>query len=142
MRAFVDDNGLGEAVTFAGARPYEEIMNTMTNYHIGFSALHDEPNIRGSLQTKILEYSAAGLPCIASDFPVMHNCIQNGKTGHIIQPQQPDAIAEAILHIGHDWERYLEYRQVCREYVASRYAWSEEFDTLNKFYDSCASRGK
>lgn len=140
--AFVDKNALGKVVTFAGVRPYEEIMNAITNYHIGFSALHDEPNLRGSLPTKILEYGAAGLPCIASDFPVTHEYVRNKTTGYIIQPQRPNAVAKAILKIGRDWERYLKYRQVCHEYVASHYTWSEEFETLNNFYDSCAYREK
>ena len=47
----------------------------------------------------VLEAMAAGLPVVATDVGGVSECVENGKTGFLIQPGDPEAIAHALLRL-------------------------------------------
>ncbi|MBI4994184.1 glycosyltransferase family 4 protein [Candidatus Peregrinibacteria bacterium] len=54
------------------------------------------PSIREAFGLVLLEASAAGLPIIASDVGGIKEIIDDGKTGILVQPENAQALAEAI----------------------------------------------
>ena len=92
---------------------------------------------------KLFEYMSAGLPVIASDFPLWRALLGEGDCGLCVDPQDPKAIAGAVrvllgqpgsaLAMGLNGERA----------VRERYNWEVEAGHLGSFYDSIVGpRGK
>lgn len=46
-----------------------------------------------------LEAMAASCPVIASDLPVVNEMIQNGQNGVLVEPENPDALADEIVRV-------------------------------------------
>jgi len=57
----------GVDVTFTGFLPPRRALPIVAEHRVGISPLHDVPNYRSSMPTKLLEYLAMGVPVVASD---------------------------------------------------------------------------
>lgn len=100
----------------------------------GLVVLHPIPNYKDAYPIKMFEYMAAGLPVIASDFPLWRRIIEEHSCGLLVDPLNVDEIADALR-----W--FLEYPQEAeamgrrgREAVESSYNWDKEKDTLLGLY--------
>jgi glycosyltransferase involved in cell wall biosynthesis len=120
------------AIRWDGPRTFSEVQNLITEYSLGFSALHDEPNYRLSLPTKILEYNSAGLMCIASDLPITKKYVIQNFNGQIIRPNDTEALVASIIDI-YENQRYLERTKI-RRWVSREFSWKEQFLILENIY--------
>ena len=57
------------SLEIVGPLPHFEAMAVVAGASVGFSLLHDLPNYRASMPTKVIEYLAMGVPVVASDLP-------------------------------------------------------------------------
>ena len=64
-----------------------------------------------------LEAAATGLPIIASDTGGIRDAVINGKTGLLINPEQPDAVSEAIMQLLEHPEQARQFGQNGRDHV-------------------------
>ena len=122
---------LPEVIEWQGPQPYSLVQKTLTDYSVGFAALHDIPNYRYSLPTKILEYNAAGLMCIASELPITRRYVESGLNGLIVRPNDTREIAEAILALN---ALDLSAQRPNVRKHAQRFSWEKEADKLNNLY--------
>ena len=60
------------------------------------------PNLHGSGMTVALEAMACGLPVIATATAGMEDYIEDGVTGLLAPPGQPEAVADRIIHVLRD----------------------------------------
>ena len=122
----------GGFITWKGAMPYDLVVKEITNYDVGFAALHDDPNYRESLPTKLLEYNAAGLFSIVSNLPISHRYVTDDLNALIVEPDDTDSVIAALEKI---WEEKLyQNRKVISELMAAKYSWSSQLVILNKCY--------
>jgi glycosyltransferase involved in cell wall biosynthesis len=56
------------------------------------------------MPTVILEAMAAGLPVVATDVGAVAEIVEDGATGFVVPPEQPRAMADAILRLVRDRE--------------------------------------
>ncbi|MDJ1175403.1 glycosyltransferase family 4 protein [Roseofilum capinflatum] len=73
----------------------------------------------------LLESQACGTPVICTDAGAMHEFVNNGKTGLIVDQNSGQAIAEALRHfIQLLPQNYEEYQNHCSEWIENNFSWS------------------
>ena len=101
---------------------------------VGLVVLHPTRNYLDALPVKMFEYMAAGLPVIASDFPLWRKIIDGAGCGLLVDPLDPQAIAEAIDWVLAHPEEAEAMGRRGREAVEAIYNWERESETLVNLY--------
>ena len=100
----------------------------------GLVTFHPEPNHVDAQPNKMFEYMSAGVPVIASNFPLWRAIIEGSRCGICVDPLNPREIAEAIDYlIAHPAEAEQMGRNG-QKAVAERYNWTNEEEKLLDFY--------
>lgn len=123
-----------ERVTFHGFVGRREIATLLDQTRAGLAVLHPTLTHIDGLPVKFFEYMAAGLPIIASDFPVWRNMIEEVGCGLLVDPLDPQMIAQAIDHILDHPQEAAEMGQRGLRAVQDTYNWHTEVQTLIQFY--------
>jgi glycosyltransferase involved in cell wall biosynthesis len=101
--------------------------------------LHPEKNFLTSQPVKMFEYMAAGIPVIASDFPLWRSMVESTGCGILVDPRDPQSIANAISYLlTHDDEAEA-MGQRGRVAVKEHFNWLLEERKLLAFYSSIAA---
>ena len=123
-------------VSYLGWQSRPEVARLLGTSRAGLVVLHEHPHFVESYPVKLFEYMAAGLPVIASDFPLWRNIIEAEGCGLLVNPRDPAAIARAILWIlEHPQEAELMGHRGLNA-VQTRYNWRHEGVKLTAFYQS------
>lgn len=100
----------------------------------GFVLLKPTHNYRNSLPIKMFEYMAAGLPFIASDFPIWKKIVEESKAGICVNPKDMNSIKDAILWITNNPEEAQKMGRRGRDCVIKKYNWKNEEKKLCDLY--------
>jgi len=83
---------------------------------------------------QMFEYMAAGLPVIASDFPLWRNIVEEAQCGLLVNPEDPQAIADALQWIIDHPEEAAAMGLRGQQAVKEKYNWNNEAAKLVEFY--------
>jgi len=108
----------------------------------GLVTLQPAPNYLDALPVKMFEYMAAGLPVIASRFPLWQEIVEGNDCGVCVDPGDPAAIAAAIDRVCHDPDTARRMGDNGRRAVFGYYNWASEADVLAGFYDRLLGAGR
>lgn len=108
-----------------------EAMNTAM---VGMICYLPEPNHVNAFPNKLFEYMAAGLPVIASDFPLWRDIVNGAQCGVCVNPVDPEHIREAIAQMISDPEACRRMGENGRKAVLARYNWANEEKKLYQLY--------
>ncbi len=87
--------GLGQSVIFQGAVTRDDL----PRYYCGCD-VYCSPALGGeTLGIVLLEAMASGVPVVASDIPGYDETIENSKTGLLVPPDDPAALATALTRV-------------------------------------------
>lgn len=101
----------------------------------GLVTFHPLPNHVDAQPNKMFEYMSAGIPVIASDFPLWREIIQSNDCGLLVDPLDPAAIAKAIDYlVTNPAEAQRMGANGCKA-VNERYNWAVEEQKMFAFYD-------
>ncbi|HOV70032.1 MAG TPA: glycosyltransferase family 4 protein, partial [Clostridia bacterium] len=89
-------------VTYHGFVGRIGVADILARVKIGAVILHPVPNYIDSLPIKMFEYMAAGIPVIASDFPLFRQILHDNACGICVDPFNAEEIGNTIDKLLHD----------------------------------------
>jgi len=114
----------------------KNVFDIIRNSRIGLVLLHPLPNYVESLPIKLFEYLLAGVPVIASDFPLFRSIVEDNKCGICVNPLNTKAIADAIDTLLQNVEMLKQMGENGRQLVLSKYNWNIEEKKLLNLYSN------
>lgn len=112
----------------------KSLARMMSRCRVGLILLHPAPNHFQAYPNKLFEYMSAGLPVLASDFPLWREIIEGSGCGQVVDPTNPGEIAKGIAwFIGHPAQAE-EMGDRGRAAVDNLYNWGREEGKLIAFY--------
>jgi len=127
-------------VEYLGWVKADKIPNLLEKHDAGIVCFLPEPNHINAMPNKIFEYMAAGLPVIASNFPLWKGIVEGHGCGICVDPLNPRDIAEAIMHLMRHPESRKEMGRNGRETVLHKYNWEKEGKKLLDLYAQLLAR--
>ncbi len=113
-----------------------EVKEVLSRSMAGLVVLHPVPNHIESLPIKIFEYMSAGIPVIASNFPLWEEIVEGSECGICVDPLNVNAIADAIDWIVTNPCQAEEMGKNGRRLVEEIYNWEQEEIKLLNVYKS------
>lgn len=121
-------------VNFVGQVSVHEVPDLLGRARAGIVTLLPGPNYMESYPTKMFEYMAAGLPVIASDFPLWRSIVESVGCGHLVDPTSKDEVADAIIRVCDDPTAAEVSGARGAQAVATDLNWSQQADRLLTTY--------
>jgi glycosyltransferase involved in cell wall biosynthesis len=141
IRDAVEKAGVGDRVRFTGHVPEDELSRRYRTCDIFvLPAVVDRKGDTEGLGVVLLEALRFERPVIASRVGGIPDIVEDGRTGWLVPPRDPDALAEAVLRVA---ARPGESRRVAREgrrIVARRFSWDRILDDLERCYRGARRR--
>ncbi|MCP1299703.1 glycosyltransferase [Chryseobacterium sp. S0630] len=117
----------------------EEVDNIYNRSLVGVVTLHPIPTFLVSLPIKMFEYMVAGIPFIASDFPYWRSLLKGSDCCIFVNPQKPQAIADAIDYFILNKERAKQMGELGQKLVYENFSWESQSEKLLTFYQKVLS---
>ncbi|WP_026313382.1 glycosyltransferase family 4 protein [Actinomadura flavalba] len=106
-----------------GFVPNDRALRIAEGATAGLSLLHDGPNHRHSMPTKVIEYMARGLPVVTTPNPAASALVTDAGSGIVVPYRDPEAVAAAVRRLRDD----AEFRTSCGKrghaVARARYHW-------------------
>ena len=139
IERLVSELGLEECVRFLGRRPPEEIPGLVEKCDVGLSLLHPIGNFRESYPTKMFEYMAAGVPALASKFPLWEKVLVGNDCGRVVDPRNVEEATDVLFDYWISQDLRERHGRNGRSAVARRYNWALEVPRLTAVYAALAA---
>ncbi len=102
----------------------------------GLVLFEPEPNHVNAQPNKLFEYMSASIPVIGSNFPLWREIVLKNNCGILVDPKNPQEIANAIKYILNNKDKAKMMGRNGRRAVKEKYNWQNEekklFDVYNK----------
>jgi glycosyltransferase involved in cell wall biosynthesis len=121
-------------VDFRGYASRNEVYEIMNESVAGVVTLLPLPNYLDSLPIKMFEYMSAGIPVIASDFPLFKEIVEQNGCGICVDPENPEAIAKAIHYLIENPSIAEQMGKKGKEVVEKKCNWTNEEKKLVELY--------
>jgi glycosyltransferase involved in cell wall biosynthesis len=128
-----------KCVDYLGWLDRDGVRDVLSRSRAGLVTLHPLVNYLDSLPVKMFEYMAAGLPVIASDFPLWRQIIESSDCGICVNPLNPQDIAAAIDKLIENPDEAHRMGKNGRRAVNERYNWAIEEKKLLDLYSRISS---
>jgi hypothetical protein len=114
----------------------KEVAQTLSRAIAGLVLFYPEPNHVNAQPNKMYEYMSAGIPVIASNFPMWQQVIESNQCGICVDPMNSQAIKEAIEWLVEHPEDAKRMGKNGRKAVEAKYNWEQESKTLLELYEA------
>jgi glycosyltransferase involved in cell wall biosynthesis len=121
-----------------GRVDWTDLYKYYTHAHVGVALYQPIPSFLyypGENSVKIIEYMAAGIPVVCSDFPGLRIFVEDSGYGLTVQPDKPAAVAEKIRFLYQHPEVGARMGQNGRRAFETEYNWEKHEGKLIALYD-------
>jgi colanic acid biosynthesis glycosyl transferase WcaI len=98
IRKAAGDRGLTN-MQFLGSKPEEILGEYIRLADLGINTLSTDPVTEHTLSVKIFAYMACALPVVCTNRREVRGLLEDARAGILVPPEDPGAIAEAILRL-------------------------------------------
>ncbi|HML94688.1 MAG TPA: glycosyltransferase [Thermodesulfobacteriota bacterium] len=91
LKSYAAEEGISHAVTFSGGRDQDYISGRLAESDIFLLSSVEE-----ALSVALMEALASGLPAVATKVGGVSEIVSDGESGYLVQPGDPEAIAEKL----------------------------------------------
>jgi len=123
-----------EKVNELGFLDRKEVNSILSKSKIGVVTLHPIVNYIEALPVKMFEYMIAGVPVVASNFPLWKEIVEGNSCGVTVDPLNPKEIAGAINYIIENPKEADKMGQNGKKAILEKYNWSIEEKKLLQVY--------
>ena len=121
-------------VRYHGKLNRQEIVRLLNRVKIGLVVIWPEPNYVNAQSTKMYEYMIAGIPVIASDFPLWRSYVDSINCGLCVEPKDAQKLAAAIESLMKDQKKAEEMGRNGRRAIERDANWDNEGKKLAALY--------
>jgi glycosyltransferase involved in cell wall biosynthesis len=121
-------------VTFTGSVPYARTVD-----HYGAADVVVQPSLSESSSLPVLEAMASGLPVVATRVGGIPESVEHEKTGFLVEPGNPLALARAILRLLTDDSLRRAMGKAARRRAVDLFSWERVADNVLHQYKSVLS---
>ncbi len=129
------DLPLGKNIKHLGNLNRREVNELYSKSRLGVVLYQPAKNHFESQPVKMFEYMAAGLPFVASAFPLWKKIVEENQCGICVEPTDVEAVKEAINRLINNPEESQNMGIKGRKIVIEKYNWSNEKEKLCSLYD-------
>jgi glycosyltransferase involved in cell wall biosynthesis len=134
IEKLIAEKKLEGSFIFTGFVIYEDMMQILKRADVGVILYQPGPNNSGVLPNKLFENLAAGIPTVASNFAEMGRIITEEKCGMLVNPAQPEEIANALEYVYRHGDDKLEKGRNALKAAQQKYNFAKQADKLLKIY--------
>lgn len=124
-----------EKVCFVGWVDRMQLAALLPKAVAGLVVLHPIANYVSAQPVKLFEYMAAGVPVIASHFPLWKDIVERHHCGILVDPLKPGEIARAITYLAENSVEARRMGENGRRAIEQYYNWEREAQKLLELYD-------
>jgi glycosyltransferase involved in cell wall biosynthesis len=124
-----------EKVNETGVLGRSEVGKTIAQSKVGLSVLRELPNYVNAYPIKIFEYMAAGIPVVASDFPLWKEIVEGNNCGICVRADDINAIVDAVSKLLKDENLANQMGENGKRAVKEKFNWEAESRKLLAFYE-------
>ena len=135
IQEIIEDEGISQYLWMPGER--QDIPDLLRSFD-----LFVLPSEAEGISNTILEAMASGLPIVATDVGGNSELVNQGKTGYLVPPKNPIAMAEAIATYVKDEELVQQHGQAGRALAESRFSLEAMVNGYLAVYDGLLYRIK
>jgi glycosyltransferase involved in cell wall biosynthesis len=133
LEALVRQLNLESEVCFLGFLSENEIIDELQR-----SDLFLLPSFVEGLPVSVMEAMAIGVPVIATNIAGTSELVQNGETGLLIRPSDPEALADAVVRMIDDFDFRKQASKFGRRKVEIEFDVDKETAKLQRYLlESC-----
>ena len=131
MKELVKKLNLSSITRFTGAIPHDEVPKYLNQMDIfcAPSTLESE-----SFGVAVVEASACELPVIVTNVGGLPEVVKDGETGYIVDPKNPEQIADKLYELVLDPNKRAKFGQQGRAFVKAHYDWDQNVSQVEQVY--------
>lgn len=126
---------IGENVEYLGYLDRNGVNDLYKKSVVGMVLYQPAANHYDAQPIKMFEFMAAGLPVIASDFPLWRRIVEEANCGICVNPLDVDAVSEALEKLFSNRLQAQEMGLRGRKAIETKYCWSQEEKVLLNIYN-------